>query len=85
MNQLLWYYAELEKQKCMEDTRKNFTTVEHLLGGRKSSRVSLVGSNSQVLGPISYILIHTVSPTDAPILGLPISEKKNYSAEHGTD
>jgi hypothetical protein len=58
MNQLLWYYAELEKQKCMEDTRKNFTTVEHLLGGRKSSRVSLVGSNSQVLSPISYILIN---------------------------
>ena len=40
MNQLLWYYAELEKQKCMEDSRKNFTTVENLLGGRKSSRVS---------------------------------------------
>jgi hypothetical protein len=68
MNQLLWYYAELEKQKCMEDTRKNFTTVEHLLGGRKSSRVSLVGSYSQVLSPISNILIHTKPPTDAPIL-----------------
>ena len=40
MNQLLWYYAEFEKQKCMEDSRKNFTTVENLLGGRKSSRVS---------------------------------------------
>jgi hypothetical protein len=44
MNQLLWYYAELEKQKCMEDSRKNFTTVENLLGGRKSSRVSRLGT-----------------------------------------
>ena len=41
MNQLLWHYAELEKQKCVEDSgNNNITTIENLTGGRKNNRVS---------------------------------------------
>ena len=45
MNQLLWYYADLEKQKCLdsqntigeaEDTESDF--LSHL-GGRRSNKV----------------------------------------------
>ena len=39
MNQLLWYYAELEKQKCVDDSNMNLTTIDGLSGGRKNNRV----------------------------------------------
>ena len=40
MNQLLWYYADLEKQACMDDMRANNGTINmQPVGGRKSSKV----------------------------------------------
>ena len=41
MNQLLWYYADLEKQACMEDLRAhtNNQTTMHAVSGRKSNKV----------------------------------------------
>lgn len=38
MNQLLWYYADLEKQACME--RGNNGTEGTALSGRKSSKMA---------------------------------------------
>ena len=42
MNQLLWYYADLEKQACMEDLRAhtNNQTTMHAVSGRKSNKMS---------------------------------------------
>ena len=39
MNQLLWYYADLEKQKCLEDMDTGTVASEIQIGGRKSSKV----------------------------------------------
>ena len=41
MNQLLWYYADLEKQACMEDLKahSNNQTTMHAVSGRKSNKV----------------------------------------------
>ena len=42
MNQLLWYYADLEKQKCLEDIETDSLSPTDLLqhiGGRKSNKV----------------------------------------------
>ena len=40
MNQLLWYYADLEKQKCLEDMRENVRPEESIyVGGKRSSKV----------------------------------------------
>ena len=45
MNQLLWYYADLEKQRCLADINSNSnaapqeTELLGLLGGRKSNKV----------------------------------------------
>ena len=43
MNQLLWYYADLEKQACMEDLKahSNNQTTMHAVSGRKSNKVVL--------------------------------------------
>ena len=47
MNQLLWYYADLEKQKCLEDidgdalTDTSTAILQHI-GGRKSNKVTPV-------------------------------------------
>ena len=42
MNQLLWYYADLEKQACMNDLRANNNeTTMQAVPGRKSSKVNL--------------------------------------------
>jgi hypothetical protein len=35
LNQLLWYYADMEKKKCIEDMNKEM----HGMHGRKSSKV----------------------------------------------
>ena len=42
MNQLLWYYADLEKQACMDDLKahSNNQTTMHAVSGRKSNKVS---------------------------------------------
>ena len=45
MNQLLWYYADLEKQKCLEDDNGDGdnspgTDFYAHLGGRRSNKVS---------------------------------------------
>ena len=46
MNQLLWYYADLEKQKCLLEMNEeggagndNSDFIAHL-GGRRSNKVS---------------------------------------------
>ena len=44
MNQLLWYYADLEKQKCLEDDNGDGdnspgTDFYAHLGGRRSNKV----------------------------------------------
>ena len=40
MNQLLWYYADLEKQKCLEDMKANITPEGNIfVGGKRSSKV----------------------------------------------
>ena len=41
MNQLLWYYADLEKQACMDDLKahSNNQTTMHAVSGRKSNKV----------------------------------------------
>ena len=39
MNQLLWYYADLEKQKCLEDMKDSPAETMFQIGGRKSSKV----------------------------------------------
>ena len=43
MNQLLWYYADLEKQACMDDLKahSNNQTTMHAVSGRKSNKVEL--------------------------------------------
>merc|ERR1719319_794134 len=42
MNQLLWYYAELERQRCLEDTYGNHTNLDPAVygGGRKSNKMA---------------------------------------------
>ena len=52
MNQLLWYYADLEKQKCLEDMKAGITPEENInVGGKGSSKVKkryillLIGAN----------------------------------------
>ena len=42
MNQLLWYYADLEKQACLNDTRpnNNSTTNMQALSGRRSNKMA---------------------------------------------
>ena len=44
MNQLLWYYADLEKQACMDDLKahSNNQTTMHAISGRKSNKVVVV-------------------------------------------
>ena len=47
MNQLLWYYADLEKQKCLEDIETDSLSPTDLLqhiGGRKSNKVQQYSS-----------------------------------------
>ena len=42
MNQLLWYYADLEKKKCLETTdpfADSGTAILQHIGGRKSNKV----------------------------------------------
>ena len=39
MNQLLWYYADLEKQKCIEEMNDSNSELLKHLGGRKSNKV----------------------------------------------
>ena len=41
MNQLLWYYADLEKQACLDDTRVNNNASMTAIPGRKSSKVNI--------------------------------------------
>ena len=43
MNQLLWYYADLEKQACMDDLKahSNNQPTMHAVSGRKSNKVEL--------------------------------------------
>ena len=42
MNQLLWYYADLEKQACMDDLKahSNNQTTMHAVSGRKSNKMA---------------------------------------------
>ena len=42
MNQLLWYYADLEKQACLDDTRVNNNASMTAIPGRKSSKVGIL-------------------------------------------
>ena len=36
---MLWYYADLEKKKCLEDMSDRKDMVGSLMHGRKSSKV----------------------------------------------
>ena len=58
MNQLLWYYADLEKQACMEDLKahSNNQTSMHPVPGRKSNKVI-----AQILTRSSLSFILTVT------------------------
>ena len=43
MNQLLWYYSDLEKQECLKDEeqrRNGNETIMHAVSSRKGSKVS---------------------------------------------
>ncbi|XP_023336908.1 transient receptor potential-gamma protein [Eurytemora carolleeae] len=58
MNQLLWYYAELEKQKCVEDSgNNNITTIENLTGGRKNNRMAYE-KNDKIVVEINHCLAY---------------------------
>ena len=48
MNQLLWYYADLEQQACMDDLKahSNNQTTMHAISGRKSNKVVVVVAGS---------------------------------------
>ena len=50
MNQLLWYYADLEKQACLDDQRANNTASMTAIPGRKSSKVcwKISGNRKQI-------------------------------------
>ena len=39
LNQLLWYYADLEKKKCLDDMYSRRDTLEGLMHGRRSNKV----------------------------------------------
>ncbi len=41
LNQLLWYYADLEKKKCLDDVYSRRDTREGLMHGRRSNKVGL--------------------------------------------
>ena len=62
MNQLLWYYADLEKQKCLEDidgdslTDTSTAILQHI-GGRKSNKVL------HAFLKMLFILIKTARPS----------------------
>ena len=50
MNQLLWYYADLEKQKCLEDMKANIRPEENIyVGGKRSSKVKKWTVNVKIL------------------------------------
>ena len=51
LNQLLWYYADMEKKKCIEDMndRRGMTGMN----GRKSSKVMLIRFRNVILSCIS--------------------------------
>ena len=60
MNQLLWYYADLEKKQCIEDMKNNqMAEVDFLadLGGRKSSKMA-VERNDQIVIEINHCLAY---------------------------
>ena len=45
MNQLLWYYADLEKQECLKDEeqrRNGNETIMHAVSSRKGSKVQII-------------------------------------------
>ena len=41
LNQLLWYYADLEKKRCLEDMSSRRDTLEGLMHGRRSNKVRM--------------------------------------------
>ena len=36
---MLWYYADLEKEKCLDDMSQRRDTLEGLMHGRRSNKV----------------------------------------------
>ena len=47
LNQLLWYYADLEKKKCLDDMYSRRDTLEGLMHGRRSNKVNNVTARKQ--------------------------------------
>ena len=50
MNQLLWYYADLEKQKCIEEMNDSNSELLKHLGGRKSNKVKGIAKLEDIEG-----------------------------------
>ena len=48
LNQLLWYYADLEKKKCLDDMYSRRDTLEGLMHGRRSNKVNNVTARKQM-------------------------------------
>ena len=38
LNQLLWYYADMEKKKCLEDAHERQSTLDGLMHGRRGNK-----------------------------------------------
>merc|ERR1719210_1809889 len=60
MNQLLWYYADLEKQKCLEDIETDSLSPTDLLqhiGGRKSNK-AFYERSEQIVIEINHCLAY---------------------------
>jgi len=58
MNQLLWYYADLEKQKCLEDMKDSPAETMFQIGGRKSSKVAYERSDGEIVIEINHCLAY---------------------------
>lgn len=64
LNQLLWYYADLEKKKCLDDMYSRRDTLEGLMHGRRSNKVNNVTARRQMA-----IIISLLYPTCFSDLG----------------
>merc|ERR1719507_2337875 len=58
MNQLLWYYAELERQRCLLDSGNNTTLDPAVYGGGRKSNKMAYARDDRVVIEINHCLAY---------------------------
>ena len=83
LNQLLWYYADLEKKKCLDDMYSRRDTLEGLMHGRRSNKVNNVTAGKQ-MGVIIWMRVggNNYDPTCFSDLGAGDGVYRNVHLNH---